>query len=53
MKELSKYNSILFDIKNKIQESQNNALRLVNKELVELYFNIGKILSEQKENSMF
>ncbi len=47
----SDYNSFLIQIKKEIFESRNNALKIVNKELVNLYFNIWKNISEKIENS--
>ncbi|MDR2966836.1 MAG: DUF1016 N-terminal domain-containing protein [Methanobacteriaceae archaeon] len=39
------------DIKEKIRESQYNALKSVNRELINLYWEMGKIIhSKQKEN---
>lgn len=36
-----------------IEESRNNALRKVNEELINMYWNVGKYLSEEAENASF
>jgi predicted nuclease of restriction endonuclease-like (RecB) superfamily len=48
--ENSEFNSFVADIKSKIKSSQYEALKSVNKELINLYWNIGKsIVSKQDE----
>ena len=45
------YESFLEDLKLKIVASQSKALSYVNKELIQLYWNIGKsIVEKQQEN---
>jgi hypothetical protein len=45
----SKYNSFLIKIKERIRESQYEALRSVNKELISLYWDIGKMIVEKQK----
>ncbi len=42
------YQLFLQDLKSKIVTSQSNALHYVNKELINLYWNIGKNIVEKK-----
>ncbi len=44
------YNSTLKTITERIKQGQYNALKAVNKELIELYRDVGKIISRSKEN---
>ncbi len=41
--ETSEYETLLGDIKNRIHKSQFEALKAVNKELITLYWDIGKL----------
>ena len=43
------YNDFLIDIKNRIREAQYSALKTVNKELINLYWDIGKKIVEKQE----
>ena len=45
------YKDFLIDIKKQILESRNNALKIVNKELVSLYFKLWKVIWEKVEKS--
>ncbi|UFX82759.1 DUF1016 N-terminal domain-containing protein [Candidatus Absconditicoccus praedator] len=47
----TEYKNFFIELKDKIQQSRNNALRSVNKELINLYWEIGKKLSEKINNS--
>lgn len=47
--EMLSYKTTLEKIKEKIYNAQNKALQVVNKELVTLYWNIGKIITEKQE----
>lgn len=38
------YLDFLIEVKNKIREAQYNALKKINKELIDLYCEIGKII---------
>jgi hypothetical protein len=40
----SDYKDLIINLKQEIIESRNNALKIVNKELVSLYFRLGKII---------
>ena len=46
----SKYNRFLVDIKNRIIAAQYSALKSVNKELINLYWDIGKKIFEKQES---
>jgi len=46
----SDYKTFLIQIKKEILESRNNILKTINKELVNLYFNLWKNISEKIEN---
>jgi hypothetical protein len=46
----SNYKSLLGDIVERIRESQYNALKAVNKELISLYWDIGKMIVERQKN---
>lgn len=43
------YNNMLQDIKNRIRTAQYEALKSVNKELVQLYWDIGKMIVERQK----
>src|SRR3989344_8624249 len=43
------YHDFLIDIKNRIKEAQYSALKTVNKELIGLYWDIGKKIVEKQE----
>ncbi len=43
------YNSLLGDIKERIRSAQYEALKSVNKELISLYWDIGKMITERQE----
>ena len=45
------YKIFLIDLKKEILNSRNNALKSVNKELINLYWNIWKLILEKQENS--
>jgi len=45
------YNSALTELKKQIRESQVKAMVAVNKELILLYWNIGKTIVEKQEKS--
>jgi len=45
------YQSTLLDLKKKIRESQLKAMTFVNKELIRLYWTIGKTIIEKQEKS--
>lgn len=45
----SDYADLLQTIKKRIQESRINAYRAVNKELIELYWNIGREIASRQE----
>ena len=45
------YKDFIIDIKKQILESRNNALKIVNKELVSLYFRLWKVIWEKVEKS--
>jgi hypothetical protein len=40
----SDYKDLIINLKQEIIESRNNVLKIVNKELVFLYFKLGKII---------
>jgi predicted nuclease of restriction endonuclease-like (RecB) superfamily len=42
------YQSLLVDIKERIRAAQYNALRAVNRELIALYWDIGKLIAEKQ-----
>lgn len=45
------YLTLLKDLKNRIRKAQYDALKVVNKEMINLYWDIGKkIVDQQKEN---
>ena len=44
-----KYSEFLLDIKNRIREAQYAALKTVNKELINLYWDLGKKIVEKQE----
>lgn len=44
--DINKYKMILKNIKNEVFKSQYQAMQAVNKELIYMYWNIGKIISE-------
>lgn len=45
------YNRLLEDIKERVRRSQIKAVTAANKELISLYWTIGKIIIEKQENS--
>jgi len=47
--ELGGYASLLEDLKRKIQEAQTRAVLMVNREMVLLYWDIGRILNERQK----
>ena len=47
--ELTIYSTLLADIKNRIQHSQYKAMRAVNAELIDMYWDIGSILHKQQK----
>lgn len=47
---LSNYSSFLSTIKNRIHQAQYDALRTVNKELLNLYRDIGSMIIEMQAN---
>jgi len=48
---LSDYKNFIIKIKQEVIESRNNALKIVNKELVSLYFKLWKIIWEKVDKS--
>jgi predicted nuclease of restriction endonuclease-like (RecB) superfamily len=46
---LPNYGELLFAIKQRIQTAQYNALKVVNKELLNLYWDLGKTIAERQE----
>ena len=49
MKLSSTYQQLLSDIKQQITASRIQAIRAVNKHLIQLYWEIGKLIHEQQE----
>lgn len=47
--DINRYRMIVEDIKQKVLKSQYKAMQEVNKELIYMYWNIGKIISENIE----
>ncbi|RJQ32225.1 MAG: DUF1016 family protein [Actinobacteria bacterium] len=45
----SNYKTLLVEIKNRIRTAQYEALRVVNKELISLYWDIGRIIIERQK----
>lgn len=45
------YNSIFSEIKNRVNQARYNSLKTINKELINLYWDLGKILSEKSLDS--
>ena len=43
------FSNFVIEIKNLIKEHQYNALKAVNKELIELYRNIGKLITQKQD----
>ncbi len=43
------YKSVLENLKTLISQAQTNALRAVNKELISLYWEIGRVIAEKQE----
>jgi predicted nuclease of restriction endonuclease-like (RecB) superfamily len=43
------YNKFLTDVKNRIISAQYEAMKAVNKELIQLYWDIGKMITEKQE----
>ncbi|MEW6380467.1 MAG: PDDEXK nuclease domain-containing protein [bacterium] len=50
VKAIEGYSQLLKDIRERIRSAQYEALRAVNKELVSLYWDIGRVISEQKQD---
>ncbi len=44
------YLSFFAEIKERIRHSQYNALKLVNKELIQLYWDIGRMIVEKQQH---
>jgi len=49
----AEYAQALLDIKKQIQEAQTRAILTVNKELLKLYWSIGKIIADRQRNSVW
>lgn len=49
MQQLATYSHLLQTIKLTIKQSQHIAYRKVNIQLIEMYFQIGKVIAEQQE----
>ena len=51
MEELAKtdYTTLVGEIKSRIRTAQYQALRTVNRELIDLYWNIGKLIVERQQ----
>ncbi|MBD3272360.1 MAG: DUF1016 family protein [Elusimicrobia bacterium] len=49
MKSLVAYRTFLRTVKNRIRQAQYDALRVVNKELINLYWDIGKMIVEKQK----
>ncbi|MDP2659606.1 MAG: DUF1016 N-terminal domain-containing protein, partial [Dehalococcoidia bacterium] len=47
------YPSLLADIKQRVRDAQCAALRAVNKELVSLYWDIGRIITERQASGAY
>ncbi|MBI4708264.1 MAG: DUF1016 domain-containing protein [Candidatus Omnitrophica bacterium] len=47
--QINEYTNLLQDVKQRIRSAQYEALRAVNKELIGLYWDIGKMIVEQQE----
>ncbi len=47
--EISEYQALLGDIKNRILKGQNEALKAVNRELIALYWDIGSLIVERQK----
>ncbi|MCC6631630.1 MAG: DUF1016 family protein [Gammaproteobacteria bacterium] len=45
------YSSLLVEVKARIQSAQNTALRAVNRELIGLYWDIGRLISERQSDA--
>ncbi len=45
------YKALVTEIKGHIRDAQYRALRAVNKELIDLYWNIGKLIVEKQQGS--
>jgi hypothetical protein len=45
------YNQFLSEIKQKIRDAQYTAMKAVNKELMGLYWDLGKMIVEKQEKS--
>jgi hypothetical protein len=43
------YNQFVSDIKRRIKDAQYNALKKVNKELIALYWDIGKMIADKQK----
>ena len=49
MESLFEYQNFFVEVKNRIRSAQYDALRAVNKELVTLYWDLGKMISEKQK----
>src|SRR3989338_6900763 len=49
--QVSGYKSLLVDIKQRIRSAQYEALKAVNKELIALYWDIGKMIVEKQKGA--
>ena len=45
------YTALVTEIKGRIRDAQHRALRAVNKELIDLYWNIGKLITEKQQGT--
>ena len=45
------YKALVTEIKGHIRDAQYRALRAVNKELIDLYWNIGKLITEKQQGA--
>ena len=45
------YTALVTEIKGRIRDAQHRALRAVNKELIDLYWNIGKLIVEKQQGA--
>ena len=50
MNKIEEYNQFLLEIKNRIRSAQYESLKAVNKEMLNLYWEIGKSISEKQAN---
>jgi len=47
--QMNEYTNLLQDVKQRIRSAQYGALRAVNKELISLYWDIGKMIVERQK----